>query len=119
MLTLRQEQVDALAADLRRRVLDGIATMLAGSWMPERPLQEAKDMLRRFVAVGAARAESYGLVTERQIARYVNLMVVMGPRFDLQPWAQNVLTNPADEGEVKIEMLCKSAVGILQDAERE
>jgi len=46
------------------------------------------------IAFGAARAQSYGLSSARQLCRYTNLMIGLGSRFDVDPqlpWAAPIL----------------------------
>lgn len=50
--------------------------------------------LRAAIEAAIARAESYGVVREDDIVRYIKLMAILGPRFDEDatlPWAGGIL----------------------------
>ena len=59
-------------------------------------LGEAK--VRETVKYGILRSASYGISTEGDVRRYVDLMVKFGPDFDQDPelpWAASILNNQA------------------------
>lgn len=64
--------------------------------------------LRDTIHVGVKRAEGYGLTTEYDVARYVNVVLVLGPNFDTDPrfpWAEAILNHETLDGRTKADML--------------
>jgi hypothetical protein len=104
-IRLRQEHVDAFAAQRRARFIADRTATLGEIW-PRHLEFGGPERLRRMIAGGVATAERYGLHTERQLARYLNVMMALGYLFDRQPWAQAILTHPTHPPDVKIELLC-------------
>jgi hypothetical protein len=111
-IRLRQEHVDAFAAEQRARFLARMTASLAEVW-PRHLEYGGPERLRRIIAGGIAAAEGYGLRTERQLARYLNVMMALGYLFDRQPWAQAILTHPTHPPDLKIEILCRRAALLL------
>jgi|SRR5581483_3273157 len=90
MLMIRQSQM----AVLRDAILESFRRKLAEHLRANFPA--CADMsateLDAFVADGVARAAQYGITVERDICKFLNLMVVFGRDFDVKrPWAQEVL----------------------------
>ena len=51
--------------------------------------------VRSLIREGIGRAGKYGFRSEQEICRFVDLMMVFGPRFDQDaPWAEAILTRP-------------------------
>jgi len=69
-------------------------------------LQE--EDLEPLVRQGMAEAEKYGLFSEGQIQRYLECMVILGPKFDQDekyPWAGEILRREDLDGEEKIDQI--------------
>ena len=61
---------------------------------PEWAATQGESRLRAFIRVGIERANHNGFRTERDVARYLNLMHALGPNFDTsrnQAWARDIL----------------------------
>jgi hypothetical protein len=55
---------------------------------------------------GIERAEAYGIREEALVCQYVDLMLLHGPDFDVNPasaWSQKILTNPKLDAPAKID----------------
>ncbi len=65
----------------------------------------APGELRSFVEQGIDRAASYRIEAERDVCKYLNLMVVFGRSFDVElPWAKETLAS-ADGPGLKLNRL--------------
>jgi hypothetical protein len=99
MLTIRREQIDAFRRpailDFENRMIEHIA-----KFFPKLFAELGEEKMRLTIQYGIKRAESYGIVAERDVCKYVNLMVACGRDFDRDPalpWARRVLNDPRVE----------------------
>jgi len=91
-LIIRKEQMDALSNDAEKRYVTRLIDYLQKHF-PE-AVQTPPVTLRAAVREQIAKARSYRLITERQIAKYVITAWVMGPNFDKDyPTAKRTLTS--------------------------
>jgi len=70
-----------------------------------------EPQLRETIRYGIKRAKIYGIVTERDVCKYIDLMVVLGRDFDADkrfPWAGEILTT-SKKPRVKTSMLLQAA----------
>lgn len=93
MLALRRQQLDALAEtrllDFEARMRAHVCRCFAATTrtMSDRQL---RDVIRH----GVARAQAYGIGSQRSVCKYINLMFVFGRDFDRDPrlpWAIEIL----------------------------
>lgn len=93
MLALRQQQIDALAearlVDFETRMHAHVCRCFEAA---TRTMSDGdiRDVIRQ----GVARAQSYGIGSERGVCKYINLMFVFGRNFDRDPrlpWAFEIL----------------------------
>ena len=118
MLTIRKEQVEEFKKpaikDFENRMFEHIA-----KFFPRQFAELGEETARRTIQYGIKRAKGYGIVTERDVCKYVNLMVACGPDFDRDPalpWARRVLNDPQAEGPSdRIERLVKAATENLRN----
>lgn len=97
MLTIRKEQLavfrePAINDYMKRTVIH------LNERFPEKceALGEAK--VQETVKYGIQRSASYGITTEGDVRRYIDLMLMFGPDFDQNPglpWAASILNNKA------------------------
>jgi hypothetical protein len=99
MLMIRKEQIDAFRRpaiqDFENRMIEHIA-----KFFPKQFAEFGEQKMRLTIQYGIKRAESYGIVAERDVCKYVNLMVACGRDFDRDPalpWARRVLYDPTVE----------------------
>lgn len=91
-LIIRKEQIDALSNDAEKRYVNRLIDYLKKHF-PE-AAQTPPAQMRMAVKEQIAKARSYRLITERQIAKYVITAWVMGPNFDKDyPAAKQTLTS--------------------------
>jgi hypothetical protein len=98
MFTIRKEQMEALAdagiADFEDRMMEHLFECP----LSERCRAMGEAALRGLIRYGLQRAASYGIVTERGVSVYVDVMVAFGRDFDVDPtlpWAAAVLNDPS------------------------
>jgi hypothetical protein len=84
ILTIRRQQMDALALDYRARLTVAFAAHLREHF-PDRFADCEEHDLRREVERQVAKAKSYGLVTPRDHCRFLNLGATFGWDFDTAP----------------------------------
>jgi hypothetical protein len=95
MLTIRQEQADAFRQEALQNFEDRMIEHVSKFFPKEfGALGEAK--VRETIEYGIKRADSYGIVAERDVCKYVELVVVFGLDFDRDsslPAASDVLND--------------------------
>lgn len=93
MLTIRAAQMEVLGRHMAARFEAEMAAHLRACF-PEAVAADSDEQLRALVRDGARRAAAHGIVAERDICGYVDLMIVLAPGFDSDPrfpWAQRIL----------------------------
>jgi hypothetical protein len=66
--------------------------------------------VRESIQNGIEKARGYGITTEYDVARYIELMYLFSDDFDTSPntqWAESILTNSDLGPRVKMDLLCK------------
>jgi hypothetical protein len=66
--------------------------------------------VREMIRVGIDQAAEYDIVLERDVARYLELMLVLSPDFDDSdetPWGRNILTDASLSAEEKLDRICE------------
>ena len=91
MLIVRSAQVEALAASAQRDFEERLTAHLK-RFFPRPCAVLGEGGLRQLCRDGITRARTYGLRSERDLCKYLNLMLVFGHAFDReQPWAAEIL----------------------------
>jgi len=93
MLTIRKEQIDFFKEKMPRKFAKRVLNHLMDVFPDQcEPLGESK--ISEIIWQGIDKANGYHLSTERDIARYIDLMILLGRDFDMAlPWANNILTD--------------------------
>jgi hypothetical protein len=69
--------------------------------------------MREIIQYGIERSASYGIHVERDVCKYIDLMVVLGPDFDRDPalpWAGEILViHEQDSPAYRVHRLCEEA----------
>lgn len=107
MLTIRREQMEVFAAYARRSFEQRMVRHLArrGAFAHTRRTQAEWLAL---VRTGIATAKSYRVVAERDVARWVELMALLGEDFAEQPelkWAKAILEDAALSPSLRVQLL--------------
>ena len=93
MLVIRKEQLHVFDRDKRQRFVAKMLEHLQ-KFFPERCARIGETQLRQWVEHGISRAAIYGLASERDVCKYLDVMTVFGKDFDQDsrlPWASRIL----------------------------
>ena len=107
MLTIRSEQMDALSAYMIARFERDMVNHIAQAF-PKQFAEAGDAGTRKLVHDGIAKAASYGVQSERNVALFIDLMVAIGPTFDHDdrfPWVRQVLQDPDRPEQTKLDMI--------------
>ncbi len=89
VLVIRQAQIEELSKAVECEFENRARLQLIKSWPSQ--TESMADTLVTFVKKGISDARSYGIKTETQIVRYLNMMIVWGERFDEIDWVKKIL----------------------------
>lgn len=98
MLVIRQTQIEEFAR-IDRNVFEEWMLQHVEKFFPERFRERGANAIRQTIRLGISRAASYGIRSKRDVCRFIDVMVVLGPGFDTDErfsWAQNILTGRAN-----------------------
>ena len=107
MLTIRKEQDQALALAMEQQFEQKIFIHLKKFW-PANCRSQGEAGVRESIRQGVDRAHGYGMKTEYDIARYIDLMYSMGMDFDSDPefpWVIEILNNEKSPLSEKMDRL--------------
>jgi hypothetical protein len=112
MLTLRKEQI-AVFGPLGKKAFEDRLLAHLKRVFPEQSEGLGEPKLRETIQYGTQRAAAYRITSERDVCKYIDLMMFYGRDFDKDPnhaWAQSILQNQAIRNpSSKIERLYKAA----------
>jgi hypothetical protein len=97
MLTIRKEQL-AVFGPLGKKAFEDRVFSHLKKVFPEQSESLGEPQLRETIQYGAQRAAAYRIISERDVCKYIDLMIVYGRDFDKDPnlpWAQSILQNQA------------------------
>jgi hypothetical protein len=119
MLVIRDPQMAALGLRHRAAFEARLREHLR-RFFPERCAALGPGGLDEAVGHGVARAGAHGIVAERDVCKYVDLMFVFGRDFDLaarQPWAARILRrHAASAPSARVEALMDKAMRMMHRA---
>lgn len=95
MLVIRKEQHAALGP-IGKKALEGRVVVHLKKAIPQKVEALGKPKVRETIQYGPQRAASYRMTSERDVCKYIDLMVFYGRDFDENsglPWTQTVLQN--------------------------
>ena len=101
MLTIRKEQIKALAQLEVEKFEDWMLVHLR-KFFPAQCRAAGETKLLAIIRSGIERAAGYGIKTRRDVCKYIDLMVVLGPDFDEDPrlpWVAKILLNRGPAGQ--------------------
>jgi hypothetical protein len=112
MLTIRKEQL-AVFGPLGKKAFEDRAIAHLKKVFPEQSESLGEPKLRETIQYGTQRAAAYRIISERDVCKYIDLMIVYGRDFDKDPnlpWALSILHNSTfRDPSVKIDRLYKAA----------
>lgn len=97
MLTIRKEQLAAFAP-LGKKAFEERMIAHIKKVFPEQFQSLGEPKLRETIQYGTQRAASFRIISERDVCKYIDLMLLYGRDFDKDPalpWAQSILQNQA------------------------
>jgi hypothetical protein len=112
-MIIRDEQLDAFRA-ARAASFEQRLFLHLHKYFPERCAVMGGEAVRHSIRRGVARARSYGIICERDVARFLNHVYFLGPDFDTDPkypWAQDILRDPAIPPSSKMQRLSSRTAG--------
>jgi hypothetical protein len=116
MLVIRDEQLRALSLPLFEQWMESHLC----DYFPEQCSNLPVTELRATIREGIAKARRYGFTADADICRFVDISVVLGADFDIDPqypWAAAILNDPAfPDAGVRLEMLFEAACEHLRQA---
>jgi hypothetical protein len=112
MLTIRKEQI-AVFGPLGKKVFEDRMLTHLKKVFPEQSESLGEPKLRETVQYGTQRAAAYGIVSECDVCKYIDLMILYGRDFDKDlnlRWAQSILENKGLRNpSAKIDRLLEAA----------
>jgi hypothetical protein len=112
MLTIRKEQM-AVFGPLGQKAFEDRMLVHLKKVFPEQSETMGEPKLRDTIQYGTQRAAAYKIISERDVCKFIDLMIFYGRDFDKDPnlpWAQTILQNKAiRDPNSKIERLYKAA----------
>jgi hypothetical protein len=112
MLTIRREQL-AVFGPLGKKAFEDRTIAHLKRVFPEQSESLGEPKLRETIEYGAERAAAYRIISERDVCKYIDLMILYGRDFDKDPslpWARSILQNQAIKNpSSKVERLYKAA----------
>ena len=96
MLTIRREQLEVLSAYMRQSFEDRMVRHLAQSFPTQfKKLASGSDEpVRLLIRQGVDRAAGYQITSERDVGRFIEVMVAVHPQFETMQemnWARQIL----------------------------
>jgi hypothetical protein len=95
MLQIRKEQYEELGKVSLKRFEDSMVEHIK-EYFPKCFEIHKEPLIRKVILYAVDRAESYGLITERDVCLYINLVFLLGSNFDTDPqmpWAAAILND--------------------------
>ncbi|MBL0158376.1 MAG: hypothetical protein IPP47_14925 [Bryobacterales bacterium] len=90
MLMIRKAQMHTLGRERHKDFARRAGQHLCASFAECAALPP--EQLRTFVSDGIAKAARYGIESEQEVCKFLNLLVVFGPEFDTElAWARKTL----------------------------
>ena len=110
MLTIRPEQLVVLSQPQVKRFEDWMLAHLK-KFFPKESEVAGESGLRETIQHGIKQAATYGITTERDVCKYIDLMIVLGRDFDQDekfPWAGQILKT-RNSPSIKTSVLVETA----------
>lgn len=95
MLTIRSEQLKAFSQAEAKKFEDWMLVHLT-KFFPARCVSQGEDKIRQAIRHSIQRASEYGLVSKRDVCKYIDHVAVFGRDFDIDqrfPWASKILAS--------------------------
>jgi len=116
MLKIRKEQNDELAKVAVKRFEDRVLVHLKKFW-PDECKELTEQGVHKSIRTGIDNAGKYGIKTEYDVARYIDLMYTLCFDFDTNsqaPWASRILNDANMDAREKMDKLYECTERELQ-----
>ena len=116
MLIVRKEQYEELAKVELKKFEDRELAHLKTFW-PDEYKELGEEGVRKSIRTGIGNAGKYGIKTEYDVARYIDLMYTLSFDFDTNgqaSWASKVLNDVDMDAREKMDQLCECTEQELQ-----
>ena len=103
--------MDALSSSMRKQFEDRLWDHLKTAYSNQ-IARMAEQEVRNSIRVGTERAGSYGITTERDVARFIDLMYFLSADFDTNAetsWVRLILDDPKIEPAAKMDLIYDKA----------
>src|SRR5262249_24775585 len=107
MLIIRDNQMETLKQEAVKSFEQRMVTHL-NEFFPQECRRVGEQRVRAAIQQGIGRAAIYGITSEIDVARYIDLSVVLGLDFDAgkrQPWVPQILKNPNLRPDAKVQLI--------------
>jgi hypothetical protein len=112
MLQIRREQIAGFREPRLKEFEDRVVAHLARCF-PTQCEVLGEPEVRGTIRYGIERAAAYGMVAERDVCKYIDLMIVYGRNFDRDPalpWVRAILNDQtAEDPSVTVDRLYEEA----------
>ena len=113
MMIIRHQQLDTFAAARRLGFEKRMMAHLM-RFFPARCERLGEGRVLDRVRYGMARAATYGISSERDLCKYIDLTFALGREFDTDPrldWVRPILTDPrTPDPSARIDAVCEAAI---------
>ena len=105
MLVIRKEQMEAMEEYMLRSLKKRMVSHLRANY-PEETAEMSDDELDLLVKSGIDKAESYDIIEDDDVRRFLEFMVINGENFDKEdPEAEDILTDDEMDSDEKMDEL--------------
>ena len=116
-MIIRKEQSDAFRQQMTQSFEDRVAVHLRAT-QPDATQHLDEHALRADIRAGMTRAAQYSIETERDVARFIDLMFRVRRDFDTSPetpWARPILLDKASSADNRLRRLHVKAQRVLEE----
>ena len=116
-LTIRQEQLDKFSRSEVRKFEDWVYEHLR-KFFADQCAADGEEGIRDRIRYGIRRAARYGITSQRDVCKYIDLIMILGQDFEMGsrfPWAMEILERPVDSVS-KIAALTDYTENVLRGA---
>jgi len=113
MLNIRHDQSEVFSEVALEDFYKNMEVHLE-KFFPEQCAEMESGDLRDFIRDGIRLAGKYDIVSERDVSKFLDLMMSFGEEFDELPWAQEILLDPThNHAGFKTDTLFEAGVRLI------
>jgi hypothetical protein len=118
MLTIRKEQIKVFEEVAMKQFIDDMVIHVKKYFSKESG-QMSDEQLRNHIIGIIPKAKKYGLDSERDLCKYLNLSIIFGKDFDIDPelvWMAKMLTDYTESNSsLRLNRLYKEAMRRIEE----